>query len=120
MATPVEHPVYIENEGKDNELHYHLVYVVDMVSRQNNYGLDVYNSHNELIERVGYTYGEVIVSPGVVSFGDTLNIRTPKERKLIEKVLNHQVTEEVVVIQEEVVETQEITQTEENEVQGEE
>lgn len=81
MGRPVG-DVTIDNEGTDKEERVFLVEVHDPVAQKIQNCLDVYDSHNSLMYRVGYKIGIVEVD-GQVFSGDTFTVTSASDKRRI-------------------------------------
>ena len=81
MARPLG-DVVIENEDTDEEERVFLVEIHDPVTQKIRNGLDVYDSHNRLMYRVGYKTGMVEVD-GQVFNGDTFTTTSASDKRRI-------------------------------------
>ena len=57
MAEPTGYSI-IENENLESERRVFLVRVFDVADGTYKEGLDIYDNHNSLVERIGYTAGD--------------------------------------------------------------
>lgn len=71
MATPIG-PMIIENHGKLDERNIQVVMVVDLLEDSRGHRWDSYDPAGNMIERVGYTHGNVIIADGSVKKGDRI------------------------------------------------
>ena len=71
MATPIG-PMIIENHGKLDERNIQVVMVVDLLEDSRGQRWDRYDPAGNMIERVGYTHGNVIIADGSVKKGDRI------------------------------------------------
>lgn len=72
MAEQINDTTITEMEGTDDEVRIVPVSVIDKITGKTGFGYDLYNSKNNLIERVGYKTGLIELNDGSRVSGDTL------------------------------------------------
>ena len=86
MASPIG-SIITENHGQQDECNIQVVLVVDLLEDKRGYRWDCYDPAGNMLERVGYTHGNVVVADGSVKKGDRIRPLGLKQEKRLEGYL---------------------------------
>jgi len=86
MASPVG-PMIIENHDEQDECNIQVVLVVDLLEDKRGYRWDCYDPAGNMLERVGYTHGNVVTADGSVKKGDRIQRLGANQQKKLDAYL---------------------------------